>query len=131
MLTSSQSIKYKIDNNGKPVGKLKVSKFIKDISKYKVPFEDSKKLVIDKIGVGTYDNFDSFIIESLNDYYKKLTNPSDVDKKEEMLETYTNLYSLWEKICQQKDQGNYVEIRKLYNKISYGLFILGYDDEQL
>ena len=29
MLASSQSVKYKIDNNGKFFGKLKVSKFIK------------------------------------------------------------------------------------------------------
>ena len=118
MLTSSQSIKYKIYNNCKDIGEFKVSNFLNDIKKYKIPFEDSKKLVIDKIGVGTYDNFDAFIIESLNDYYKKLTNPSDVDKKEDMLEIYSNLYSLWENICKQKDQGNYIEIRKLYNKIT-------------
>ena len=34
MLTSSQSINYKIDNNGKYLGELKISKFLKDISKY-------------------------------------------------------------------------------------------------
>ena len=131
MLASSQSVKYKIDNNGKFLGKLKVSKFIKEISKYKIPFADTKKLVVEKIGVGDYDNFDAFIITSLNDYYKKLSSPSDVESKEKMLETYSNLYSLWENICNMKNTDDYNELNSLYNKISYGLYILGYDDEQL
>ena len=131
MLTSSQSTKYKIDNNDKFIGKLKVSNFIKDISKYKIPFADTKKLVVEKIGIGNYDNFDAFIIQSLNDYYKKLSSPSDVDSKEKMLENYSNLYSLWESICNKKNQNDYNELSLLYNKLSYGLYLLGYDDEQL
>ena len=81
MLASSQSIKYKIDNNGSYIGRLKVSNFIKDIDKYKIPFSDTKKLVIEKVGIGNYDSFDNFIISSLNDYYAKLSSPSDVESK--------------------------------------------------
>ena len=131
MLAASQSIKYNIDNDGKFIGKLKVSKFIKSINKYKLPFSDTKKLEVIKIGIGDYDDFDNFIISSLNDYYKKLSSPSDVESKEDMLETYSNLYSLWEQICKEKAQNNYDELSDLYNKISYGLYILGYSDNQL
>ena len=131
MLAASQSIKYNIDNDGKFIGKLKVSKFIKSINKYKLPFSDTKKLEVIKIGIGDYDDFDNFIISSLTDYYKKLSSPSDVESKEDMLETYSNLYSLWEQICKEKAQNNYDELSDLYNKISYGLYILGYSDNQL
>ena len=131
MLALSQSIKYKITIEGKSLGTLLVSKFIKDINNYKYPFEDTKKMTLVKIGNGNYDDIDSFIIDSLNDYYKKLSSPSDVDTKEDMLNEYTKLYSLWTEICNIKDTGNFVKLNELYGKISYGLYLLGYEDNQL
>lgn len=131
MLALSQSYKYDLDSNDKKFGTLIVSKFLKETSRYKMPFEDTPKKELIKIGNGDYDNVDNFIIESLNDYYKKLSSPSDVDSKEEMLENYTKLYQLWTSICNKKEEKNVVELNELYGKISYGLYLLGYTDNQL
>ena len=131
MLASNQNIKYKIDNKDKYIGKLKVSTFLKELSKYKIPFSDTKRLVVEKIGIGSYDNFDNFIISSLNDYYSKLSSPSDVESKEDMLENYSKLYSLWSRICESKEKNDVNQLDDLYNKLSYGLYILGYSDNQL
>ena len=131
MLALSQSLKYNLKENNKNIGTLVVSKFIKSIDRYKFPFEDTSKKELVKIGNGTYENFDNFVIASLNDYYSKLSNPSDVETKEEMLDKYAKLYEMWSSICKMKKENNIVELNKLYNKISYGLFLLGYDDNQL
>ena len=131
MLALSQSYKYDLDSNDKKFGTLIVSKFLKETRRYKMPFEDTPKKELIKIGNGDYDNVDNFIIESLNDYYKKLSSPSDVDSKEEMLENYTKLYQLWTSICNKKEEKNVVELNELYGKISYGLYLLGYTDNQL
>ena len=131
MLALSQSYKYDLDSNDKKLGTLIISKFLKETSRYKMPFEDTPKKELIKIGNGDYDNVDNFIIESLNDYYKKLSSPSDVASKEEMLENYTKLYQLWTSICSKKEEKNIVELNELYGKISYGLYLLGYTDNQL
>ena len=131
MIALSQSYKYNLDSNGKKLGTLFISKFIKNIDRYKMPFEDTSKKELIKIGNGNYDNIDNFIIESLNDYYKKLSSPSDVTSKEDMLDNYTKLYELWNGICQKKEENNIVELNDLYGKISYGLYLLGYNDNQL
>ena len=131
MLALSQSYKFELDSNGKKLGTLTISKFLKEVSRYKMPFEDTTKKEIIKIGNGDYDNVDNFIIESLNDYYKKLSSPSDVTSKEDMLDNYTKLYELWNGICQKKEENNIVELNDLYGKISYGLYLLGYNDNQL
>ncbi|MBE6161556.1 MAG: hypothetical protein E7158_05020 [Firmicutes bacterium] len=131
MIALSQSLKYNLNSNDKLLGTLLVSKFIKSIDRYKMPFEDTSKKELVKIGNGSYDNFDNFVISSLNDYYSKLSSPSDVETKEDMLEKYTELYELWSSICDNKKENNVEELNKLYNKISYGLFLLGYDDNQL
>ena len=131
MIALSQSLKYNLKENDKNIGTLLVSKFIKSIDRYKMPFEYVPKKELIKIGNGTYENFDNFVISSLNDYYSKLSSPSDVETKESMLEKYTQLYELWASICEKKKENNIIELNKLYNKISYGLFLLGYDDNQL
>lgn len=131
MISASQSIKIKLFEKDNFIGKLKISKFLKNLDIYKIPFEQTGKKTLIKIGSGDYEDFDSFIISSLNDYYAKLNNPTDLDTKEKMLEEYKNLYSLWTKICLAKENNNAVELNELYNKISYGLYLLGYDDKQL
>ena len=131
MLALSQCKKYEIDINSKSKGVLLISKFLKDISLYKIPFEDNNKMEIVKIGNGDYDDVDTFIVDSLNDYYKKLSSPSDVETKESMLSTYTKLYELWTSINHKKEENNIVELNELYGKLSYGLYLIGYEDNQL
>lgn len=131
MLVSSQCIKMDLYENQILIGKLKISKFIKEVNSYKIPFIKTGKKILIKIGIGDYSDFDSFIISSLNDYYNKLNNPTDLDTKENMLEDYKRLYSLWTKICYSKEHNDIIELNTLYNKISYGLYLLGYDDKQL
>jgi hypothetical protein len=131
MIATSQSIKIDLKNNDENIGKIIVSKFLKNISMYKIPFVNSGKKTLVKVGTGDYENFDSFIISSLNDYYNNLNNPTDIETKEEMLENYKRLYSLWSEICEAKENNEVVKIHNLYNKISYGLYLLGYDDKQL
>lgn len=131
MLALSQSRKYEININDKTKGVLLISKFLKDISLYKIPFEETDKLEVLKIGNGDYDDVDTFIVDSLNDYYKKLSSPSDVETKESMLSTYTKLYELWTSINHKKEENNIVELNELYDKLSYGLYLIGYEDNQL
>lgn len=131
MIATSQCIKMDLYEKQNLIGKIKLSKFIKNINSYKLPFEKTNKKTLIKIGTGDYSDFDSFIISSLNDYYNKLSNPTDLDTKENMLDNYKRLYSLWASICEAKEQNNIVELNNLYNKISYGLYLLGYDDKQL
>lgn len=131
MIAPSQSIKYKLNDDNYYLGKLIVSKFLDDVSKYKIPFNKINKQTLTKVGNGDYANFDNFIISSLNDYYTKLSTPSDLETKEKMLETYTNLYSLWSSICTKKEENDITELNNLYNKISYGLYLIGYSDKQL
>lgn len=129
MILKSQSIEYKLDSNGKDLGTMLVSKNIKDTSVYKYPFmSPNKKLEVVKIGSGNYNDFDSFIIASLNDYFNKLSNPSDLETKEGMLDKYTKLYNLWSIICEKKETNDVASLQKYYDKISYGLYQLGYND---
>lgn len=131
MLATSQSKKYTISENQKRIGNVTVSDFIKEGSFYKIPFQEAPKMEVIKIGNGDYSDFDSFIISSLNDYYQKLNTPSDLETKEKMLDDYTKLYSLWTEICNKKEANALAELTDLYNKMSYGLYLLGYEDHQL
>ena len=129
MIATSQSIKYTINDNKNCIGKIFVSKFIKNLDSYKIPFIRTEKKDLIKIGIGDYEDFDSFIISSLNDYFNKIND--DVLNKDEMLDNYTKLYSLWSNICECKENNNLVKLNEFYNKISYGLCLLGYEDKQL
>ena len=129
MIAISQSVKYNINDGGNLLGQIVVSDFIKSTQKYKVPFIKISKQILVKVGTGDYDDFDSFIVSSLNDYYNKITK--DTINREENIENYTKLYSLWSKICECKENDNAVKLNELYNKISYGLYLLGYEDKQL
>ena len=131
MITISQSIKYNINDNDNYCGRLLISKYIKPKESYKIPFQITPKRTLVKIGIGDYNDFISFVISALNDYYNKLSTPSDLDTKEKMLENYTRLHKLWVDLCKAKDVNAVVEINELYDKISYGLYLLGYEDNQL
>jgi len=131
MISISQSIKYNIDENNNYFGKLFVSKFLKAKESYKIPFQKTAKKTLVKIGNGDYNDFVSFVISALNDYYTKLSTPSDLDTKEKMLENYTRLHKLWVDLCKAKDVNDVVQINELYDKLSYGLYLLGYEDKQL
>lgn len=130
MIADSQSIKYELSGENLK-GIFKVSKFVKSLSDYKFPFNyvDEKTLI--KIGSGDYNDFDSFIISSLNDYYNSLSLPTDLDTKENMLEEYKKLYLVWSQICDAKQNDDIVKLKELYQIISYGLLQLGYEDKGL
>lgn len=131
MIALSQSSKYDINYGENEKGNLLVSSFINKGKEYKLPFLSMPKLNLVKIGNGNHANFDEFIIESLNDYYSKLSGPGDLGTKEKMLEDYKKLYSLWLQICECKEKNDVLRINKLYNMISYGLFLIGYEDHLL
>ena len=59
MLSSSQSIKINLYEKDTLIGKLKLSKFIKDIKLYKIPFVKTSAKVLVKVGTGDYNDFDS------------------------------------------------------------------------
>ncbi len=131
MIFANQCKKYDIKINAEYYGKLQVSNFLNRYAKYRFPFIKNEEGIIVKIGDSNLIRYDEYIIASLNDYYNKLSDPSDLSIKEKMLDNYTKLYSLWSEINIKKDENNILELNELYKKISYGLYILGYNEIQL
>ncbi len=120
--------KYKVDENEVSIGDLEVNHGIFESSKFLKPFirDHSHKYII-KMGERNYEAINKYIIASMNDYYNRLANASNTERKR-MLDTYKRLYEMWEELHRYKNANNLSEMDKIYDLFSYELYVLGYTE---
>ncbi len=116
---------YRITEEGKELGTIKANINILN-NDFLKPFirEYSPKYII-KIGTKDYETINTYIINSMKDYYQKLlnANPNELDN---MNKNYQHLYKMWEELHTYKKNKDFVNMDKTYDMISYELYLLGY-----
>lgn len=118
-----------ITENNASIGKVEVNKDLLALKNFIRPFIRNNEIKeITKVGNRNYLALDQYIIKSLNDYYKRLEEVGETEKKK-MLEVYNHLYELWQNLRNFKISQNLPEIDKTYDLFSYELYLLGYEDE--
>ncbi len=126
MFDASSFKKYYVDEDNNAIGKITCNfdlihneQFIKPI------IRDNDLKEITKFGNRDYLKLDQYIITSLNNYYNRLISTSG-EERNNMLQTYRRLYSMWQELHNLKISKNLKEIDKMYDLFSYELYILGY-----
>lgn len=89
------------------------------------PFIRNGKRLIESIGRVNYQVLDNFIIQSLNDYYSKISLIKKEAERKKYLDEYGQLYFLWQKVTQAK-QTNDINLNNYYDDLVYRLYLLGY-----
>ena len=122
--------KFTIAEKDKLVGRLEINDNLIANNKFVRPFiRDIESKMITKVGNRNYEKLNTYIINSMNDYYNRLTNNSSVSEQQMMLSTYRHLYEMWRDLHTYKKNNNLVEMDKTYDLFSYELYVLGYSEE--
>ncbi len=122
--------KFTIAEKDKLVGRLEINDNLIANNKFVRPFiRNIESKMITKVGNRNYEKLNTYIINSMNDYYNRLTNNSSVSEQQMMLSTYRHLYEMWRDLHTYKKNNNLVEMDKTYDLFSYELYVLGYSEE--
>lgn len=126
MFTDTSFKKYTVDENNISVGKVEVNKDLLKNEDFVRPFiRDNEAIEVTKVGNRDYEKLDQYIITSLNNYYNRLMNAPE-SERDNMLNTYRHLYSMWQELHNFKISKNLTEIDRMYDLFSYELYVLGY-----
>ncbi len=93
--------------------------------KTKRPMERTNLRVVLSVGRVNYNLLDTFIMTSLNDYYKKMKDSKDENERNSRITEYNTLYQLWYYINEAKKR-NDPYINSYYDDLVYRLYLLGY-----
>ena len=126
MFTETTLKKFSIDEENNSIGKVEVNIDILKNEKFYYPFirENTNQEII-RYGNRDYQEFEQFIITSLNDYYTRLMKSSGIEYNN-MLKIYERLYEMWQDLYNFKLSKNIEEINKIYDVFSYELYLLGF-----
>lgn len=112
-------------DNGSVVGTVWLNTSFPFKNKTKRPFERNSGREVVMIGRVNYALLDQFIIASLNDYYKKISDTKNMDEYNQKIVSYNELYQLWYRVNNAK-QNNDIGLNSYYDDIVYKLYLLGY-----
>lgn len=112
-------------DNGSVVGTVWLNTSFPFKNKTKRPFERNLGREVVMIGRVNYALLDQFIIASLNDYYKKISDTKNMDEYNQKIVSYNELYQLWYRVNNAK-QNNDISLNSYYDDIVYKLYLLGY-----
>lgn len=93
------------------------------------PFKRSKTREVLSVGRVNYERLDSFIINSLNDYYTKLNLVTKAEEKRRRTNEYNELYQLWYNINVAR-QNRDINLNNYYDDLVYRLYLLGYKSDE-
>lgn len=126
MVTDRSFIKFNIDENNTSVGQIEINQDLMKAEKFISPFvRDKEALEITKLGNRDYNKLDTFIIDSLKNYYNLLMSASESDRMK-MLDVYKRLYGMWQDLRNFKISKDLAGIDKTYDLFLYELYVLGY-----
>ncbi len=125
MFTNATQKELQWLDNGKPMGLLKVNTNISLQDEFTRPFIRNKGCEILSIGRVNYALLDTFIIQSLNDYYAKINEAKDANDRNQRIIQYNELYQLWYRVNIAK-QNHDIQLNSYYDDIVYRLYLLGY-----
>ena len=121
--------KFTIAEKDKLVGRLEINDNLIANNKFVRPFiRDIESKMITKVGNRNYEKLNTYIINSMNDYYNRLTNNSSVSEQQMDNGEYKHLYEMWTDLHNYKRTNNIVEMDKTYDLFSYELYVLGYNE---
>ena len=112
-------------DNGSVVGTVWLNTSFPFKNETKRPFERNLGREVVMIGRVNYALLDQFIIASLNDYYKKISDTKNMDEYNQKIVSYNELYQLWYRVNNAK-QNNDISLNSYYDDIVYKLYLLGY-----
>ena len=118
---------FRLSDNDKYLGLVRWNEPFLNQNNFIRPFfrDQTNKLIV-KIGKRNYALSDQFIINALNDYYKRLNSASNKVEQETMNANYNRLYNSWMILNQAKKNHQYKMMEDSYDEISYQLYLLGY-----
>ncbi len=93
------------------------------------PFKRAKIREVLSVGRVNYERLDSFIINSLNDYYTKLNLVTKAEEKRRRTNEYNELYQLWYNINIAR-QNRDINLNNYYDDLVYRLYLLGYKSDE-
>ena len=93
------------------------------------PFKRAKIREVLSVGRVNYERLDSFIINSLNDYYTKLNLVTKAEEKRRRTNEYNELYQLWYNINVAR-QNRDINLNNYYDDLVYRLYLLGYKSDE-
>lgn len=118
---------FRLSDNDKYVGLVRFNESFLHQNSFIRPFcRDFMNKMILKIGKRNYALSDQFIVQALNDYYKRLNTATNKTEQETMNANYQRLYNSWTLLNQAKNNHQYKMMEDSYDEISYQLYLLGY-----
>ena len=117
--------KLLLSDNGKAIGIVKYNPEINFNEEFRRPFIRNGKVIVDSIGRVNYNMLDTFIVNSLNDYYSKIYLTKDELKKNQNILTYQELYNMWQNVVKAKNAHD-INLNSYYDDLVYRLYLLGY-----
>ena len=93
------------------------------------PFKRAKIREVLSVGRVNYERLDSFIINSLNDYYTKLNLVTKAEEKRRRTNEYNELYQLQYNINVAR-QNRDINLNNYYDDLVYRLYLLGYKSDE-
>ena len=89
------------------------------------PFIHNGARSIISIGRVNYELLDSFIVNSLNNYYQNMNLTKNEETRKMQVANYQELYDLWQKVAIAKSN-NDQNLNSYYDDLVYRLYLLGY-----
>ncbi len=111
--------------NGKTLGLVNINDKHDFKIKTERPMERNKGALILSISRVNYALLDQFIMNCLNDYYKKINETKKEEERMQRVNEYNTLYQLWYQVSVAK-QNNDINLNSYYDDIVYRLYLLGY-----
>lgn len=112
-------------DNGRVIGIVRINEKFNFQNRTTRPFVRNSKREIISIGKVNYALLDNFIVNSLKDYYSKISMTKNQTEKNERTIKYNELYQLWYKVQSAKQTGD-IQLNNYYDDIIYYLYLLGY-----
>ncbi len=125
MFRSSTKRELQLLDNNVTVGIIRVNDHFDFNKKTVRPFVRNQKREVLMVGRVSYDVLDRFIIDSFNDFYKKISGTKNADEKRKKILEYNELYQLWYQVNQAKSSQD-IRLNSLYDDVIYRLYLLGY-----
>lgn len=111
--------------NGKVLGKIRYNSSYNYQEKTARPFTRPKLRMIEQVGRVDYTYLNNFISKSLNDYYQKMLQDTNLTTRNEKIKEYQELYFLWQKITQAIKIHD-SNVSSYYDDLVYRLYLNGY-----
>ena len=125
MFNNSELKAYNLTSDGKMIGIVRYNQEVIGKEEMTRPFIHNGARSIISIGRVNYELLDSFIVNSLNNYYQNMNLTKNEETRKMQVANYQELYDLWQKVAIAKSN-NDQNLNSYYDDLVYRLYLLGY-----